>query len=107
MSTAEYEPAIPGSKWPHTDSAVTGCEVNYGSQKYTPAYQKRNSSFSTALTKPKGITGNYEIRNDSLNIVLVTVDSLQHVLNRTVHRLLSEAGLSAGLHKTNLLSVSD
>ena len=31
------------------------------------------------ITKPKGITGNYEIRNDSLNIVLMTVDSLQHI----------------------------
>jgi hypothetical protein len=43
------------------------------------------------IAKPKGITGNYEIRNDSLNIVLVTVDSLHHIKSHCTPLCLRQA----------------
>jgi hypothetical protein len=40
---------------------------------------RKTAGFASLTTKPKGITGNYEIRYDSVNMVLVKVGSLQHI----------------------------
>ena len=83
MPTAEFEPATPASEWPHTVWAATGSAIDIVRQIMAARNTHRHTRRETAvlaplITKPKGITGNYKIRNDSLNIVLVMVDSLQH-----------------------------